>query len=72
MKIDVADREQAFQRYLEKTVNLFAKIEDDGEVPWFKDPEKIADLGITATDPTEIRRELFMRRYERKGSRRAA
>ncbi|AQT81378.1 hypothetical protein B1R94_22175 [Mycolicibacterium litorale] len=59
------EREAAFQSYLESTVNYFAAVEAAGAAPWFEDPVKLAKLGITTTDPTEARRELFYRRYAR-------
>jgi hypothetical protein len=44
------EREAAFQRHLESTVNYFAAIEAAGDKPWFSSVEE--------------RRELFMRRYK--------
>ncbi|WP_071289462.1 hypothetical protein [Mycolicibacterium llatzerense] len=58
------DREAAFQRLLANTVNYFEKVEAEGDLPWFKDPEKLDRLGIKATDPIEARRELFYRQYK--------
>lgn len=50
-----AEREAAFQRYLESTVAYNAKIVADGDEPWHG-----GDI--------EARRELFMRRYNRPAS----
>lgn len=58
-----ADREAAFQSHLAATVNYFEAVEDQGGTPWFRDPVKLANLGITASDPIEARRDLFFRRY---------
>jgi hypothetical protein len=43
------DREAAFQRYLEISAPYFAKVEAEGDTPWFKSLDE--------------RRELFMRRH---------
>lgn len=47
-----ADAEEAFQRYLASTVNYNAAIEAAGDKPWHG-------------NDIELRRALFMRRYQR-------
>jgi hypothetical protein len=65
-KDSVADsREQSFQRYLASKVEYVAKIEANGNTPWFKDPEKLTKLGISGGTEEDRRRGLFMRRYTR-------
>ena len=61
-----SDREEAFQRYLGSTVNYNAAIQEAGDLPWFRDPVKLAKLeqhipGITNMTEDERRRALFNR-----------
>lgn len=62
------EREAAFQRHLVSTVEYNAAIEAAGDLPWFRDPKKIAKLerhipGITAMTEDERRRALFNRHH---------
>ncbi|WP_224111136.1 hypothetical protein [Mycobacterium avium] len=55
-----------FEEYLASTVNYNAAIEEAGDLPWFRDPEKLANLerhipGITGMTEDERRRALFNR-----------
>ncbi len=64
-----ADRETAYQRLVETTVEYNAAIEAAGDLPWFKDPVKLARLerripGITEMTEDERRRALFNRHRE--------
>lgn len=59
------DREDEFQRYMELKTEYFEEVEANGDVPWFKDPEKLAKLGISGDTEEDRRRQLFMRRYRR-------
>jgi hypothetical protein len=59
----------AFERYQERKVPYFAKIEEAGDLPWFNDPEKLAELerrgtpvGLTGED---ARLWLWNRRFQR-------
>ena len=42
----LAEREAAFQRHLETTVEYFAAVIANGDQPWFTNPEKLSRLGI--------------------------
>lgn len=61
-----AERDAAFRRYLERTEPYNAAIEAAGDLPWYRNPEKLAKLerhipGITAMTEDERRRALFNR-----------
>lgn len=60
-----AEREAAFQRHLETTVNYFAAVEAAGDTPWFRSEDKLARLGLSGLSDIEARRALFMRRFQR-------
>jgi hypothetical protein len=56
----------SFERYLEQTENYFAAIRAAGDLPWFEDPEKRAEIVARMClpqdiDPLELRRMLFER-----------
>ncbi|ORV81272.1 hypothetical protein AWC11_02370 [Mycobacterium interjectum] len=53
-----------FEEYAERTEPYNAAIEAAGDLPWYRDPEKVAKLeqhipGITAMTEDERRRALF-------------
>lgn len=57
---------ERFQRYVDSHVEYNAAVVAAGDLPWFRDPEKIAGLerhipGITNMTEDERRRALFMR-----------
>ncbi|AFC51940.1 hypothetical protein [Mycobacterium paraintracellulare] len=69
------DHEAAYQRYAASTVEYNAAIEAAGDLPWFRDPEKVAKLerhiaGISSMGEDERRRALYMR-HRRKGEKTA-
>lgn len=59
-----------FQDYTASSENYMAAIREDGDLPWFENPERrsrvAAQLGLPQdTDPTELRRVLWARRHKR-------
>lgn len=63
-----AEREAAFQRYLERTEPYNATIEAAGDLPWYRDPNKLEKLerhipGITAMTEDGRRRALYQHHY---------
>ncbi|MGD1281333.1 hypothetical protein ACKUUI_05980 [Mycobacterium seoulense] len=67
------EKEAAFQSYLASTVNYNATIEAAGDLPWFRDPEKLTKLerhipGVTAMTEDERRRALYNRHRPQAGA----
>ena len=64
------DREAAFQHQLDRTATYFDAVRENGDVPWFDDPEHLARLepsfpGISDHPGIEARRMVFTGRYTR-------
>lgn len=60
------EREAHYRAWLAQYGEPYAQqVLEAGAVPWFQNPARVAALGITATEPDDARRELFMRRYTR-------
>lgn len=58
-----AEREAAFQRHVESTVNYFAAVEAAGDTPWFRSEDKLSKLGLSGLSEIDARRSLFFRRW---------
>lgn len=61
------ERVETFEQYLERSEPYNAAVRAAGDLPWFEDPEKRAEiaeqLGLpTDTDPMELRKALWERR----------
>lgn len=68
--MNATDREAAFQRHLDGTVNYFAAIRAAGDLPWFEDAERLERLeerypGISRLPAIDARRLFFAGRYSR-------
>ena len=63
-----SERELAFQTHLKRSENYFNAIRDNGDLPWFEDAERRAEvadqLGFIDVSDIDLRRALFMERYQ--------